>query len=125
MFNKMKEIFNAVLKSNSTVTVNGEKYNASNSVIVMSYNKTHNIIIDGKSITQEGVELVINITGECGDVSSTNGSITVNGNTQDVSSTNGDINVTGSTGNVQTVNGDVRARTINGKINSVNGDITV
>lgn len=126
MLSKVKEIFKGLLKNNSTITVNGKKYQGSNSVVITSNNKSHQIIIDGSIVsTEEGVELNVHIEGTCGDVESKNGNITVNGDAKDVTTTNGDVNVTGSTGNVQTVNGDVRARNITGKVNTVNGDITV
>ena len=126
MLSKVKEIFKSVLKNNSTITVNGKKFTGTNSVVITSNYKSHQIIVDGSIVsTEDGVELNVHIEGTCGDVDSKNGNITVNGDAKDVTSTNGDINITGSTGNVQTVNGDVRARNISGKVNTVNGDITV
>ena len=122
MISKLKEIITSKikLKEKSVMNINGRTFSGSNVTI----SNNGKVVIDGKVVIQEDVELNITIEGDVDCVDTTNGKVFVNGVIkEDVSTTNGDINCETIEGNVSTTNGDVRCKNIMGKVKTVNGDI--
>lgn len=115
-FKRMKNVINYIL-GNKVVTVNtnGKEYKA----------KEIKLVLDGKEVDTFTNNIVINITGDCEEVSSTNGDVNVVGDVKTLSTTNGDIEIDGAVGSVTTTNGDVKASMITGKVSTVNGNIKV
>jgi len=104
---------------NNSFSIQGNSINMSNGKIV----------VDGKVI-KDGINnctIDVTVEGDCHDITTSNGDITVHGNIKNnVKTTNGDIAArNGIGGNVTTNNGDVDCvGSINGNVSTNMGDIT-
>lgn len=104
----------------NTVTINGTKYSANKSISING-----NIVnIDGNSFVVNEPIINVEIHGDCRDISSDNGDITINGHALRVESKNGNIQVGEPiNGDAETKNGNITAKQILGKASTVNGNI--
>jgi len=127
-------------QSKTTITVNGRVYQATGSVCI----NNGNVLVNGKKITSNEDEKVINITiqgdidsldidfcseikidGAVGSLKTTSGDVYVSGGVKKgIKTSSGDVEVEGNVGeDVETSSGDVRAKKIDGKVKTMSGDI--
>lgn len=113
-----------ISSGNSTVQINGKTYKGNNVKIIGD-----KVIIDGVSqeVTLSGPTVEVIVQGNCGDITTENGTINVKGTSKEVKTHNGQVTVGGDIlGSIKTHNGNVsvkgsiagNCRTHNGNINS-------
>lgn len=104
----------------NTVIVNGKKYKANKSINING----NNITLDSNTFITDGPIINVVIHGDCEEVSSDNGDITIEGHSGSAQSKNGNIRVGGDIiGDAETKNGNIHAKGIAGKASTINGDI--
>lgn len=118
MFDKLKKIFEARLRSSGAVTINGKTYRGENVCI----DAGGSVTIDGKVVGSEVGLISVSVTGRCDSVASTSGDVTVNGDVRKVETTSGDVVINGAAIGVETVSGDVHAQSIQ-RARTVSGDV--
>ena len=113
--------FNCLFKNRSnSVTVNGTTYLADKSITING----NKVVIDGNTFITDGPIINAVIHGDCEEVSSDNGDITIEGNSGSAQSKNGNIRVGGNiNGDAETKNGNIHAKGIARKASTINGDI--
>ena len=104
----------------NNVIVNGTTYLADKSITING----NKVVIDGNTFITDGPIINVVIHGDCEEVSSDTGDITIEGHSGSAQSKNGNIRVGGNiNGDAETKNGNIHAKGIAGKASTINGDI--
>lgn len=116
----MRATLKALLGDSSTVTVNGRTYPGRNVSIIGS-----RVFIDGveQSNLAKQPKITVVITGDCQELLTERGDVTVNGSAGSIQAVSGDVRTGDVAGNVSTVSGDVECGRVSGDVSTVSGDI--
>lgn len=127
---KLKDGFNSLQQSNSTVVINDNVISGSfsgNSVVI----RNGKVIVDGKDVTPDGKVINVTITGNVYNLDiNACSSLTINGDVGEIKSGSGDIKCKDVFGGIETGSGDVECSNVTGNIQTgagnvdVNGNIT-
>lgn len=85
------------------------------------------VFVDGvkqdKFSIRSGLNLTVNVSGECISIDTTSGDVHVEGSVAEINTTSGDVQCGDVSGSVKTVSGDVTCGAIAGGVKTVSGDI--
>lgn len=115
-------VYNQIINGSNMIEVNGKRYVGNNLTVINDV-----VYIDGKRVDENGNTKTINITIDA-DVETVNVDncykLDVTGQCGSVSSKNGDIKINGDvSGDVTNKNGDIKCGNISGDVDNKNGNI--
>lgn len=128
----MKQLFKALLKLGSSISINGTSYSGS-SVVINGSHVVGNVVggdlvIDG--VRQPGAinlsePISVSITGDVAHLDVAVGKVEVTGSCGSVKTMSGDVTCGAVSGDVGTMSGAVKCGEVSGKVKTMSGDITM
>lgn len=117
----MKDIFRAILKASSSITIDGRTFQGDCVTINGDQVFVDGVLQDGKLVGP----ISITITGDVDRLDCATGTVTVSGSAGDVKTMSGNVECGAVKGSVTTMSGDVTCGDVTGNVKSMSGDIRV